>query len=388
MADAAAPEISTDASSIPPATAHDSSTIIPTSRKGRISNFLKPESPRKRRRSGDSSPLPADPSTPVSPKFSVSPPTLTAAQALLDQRSHKQSREAFSDRQTSPNSARIALLALQGRQMISEKGSENASTTVDTAGEPMTAPVSSNSKPEAPQIGVAQMQQNSTPPSSFGPVENSMGVTITDSNNGPVASPGRMDEGIGNDEEPEANPNLQRPRRQETDPGESRSDKALTYPGPLPNFSQVDRRRNTHSGFGRDSESKSPSAKKHQCESLPVSTYRSRINVSKGPYCSTTFTRHHNLKSHLLTHSHEKPYYCETCESRFRRLHDLKRHSKLHTGERPHTCPKCHRSFARGDALARHSKGAGGCAGRRSSLGGDEADQDETMHGEFLSSGH
>lgn len=105
--------------------------------------------------------------------------------------------------------------------------------------------------------------------------------------------------------------------------------------------------------------------------------------IGVGPYCATTFTRHHNLKSHLLTHSHEKPYYCGTCDSRFRRLHDLKRHSKLHTGERPHTCPKCHRSFARGDALARHSKGAGGCAGRRSSLGGEEQDQDEGMHGTF-----
>lgn len=111
-----------------------------------------------------------------------------------------------------------------------------------------------------------------------------------------------------------------------------------------------------------------------------VVTNRVHAN-SKGPYCTTTFTRHHNLKSHLLTHSHEKPYYCDTCESRFRRLHDLKRHSKLHTGERPHTCPKCHRSFARGDALARHSKGAGGCAGRRSSLGGDDPEQDEGMQG-------
>lgn len=103
--------------------------------------------------------------------------------------------------------------------------------------------------------------------------------------------------------------------------------------------------------------------------------------MAPGPYCSTTFTRHHNLKSHLLTHSHEKPYYCDACDSRFRRLHDLKRHSKLHTGERPHTCSKCHRSFARGDALARHSKGAGGCAGRRSSLGGDDPEQEESMHG-------
>ncbi|CAI4216436.1 unnamed protein product [Parascedosporium putredinis] len=89
----------------------------------------------------------------------------------------------------------------------------------------------------------------------------------------------------------------------------------------------------------------------------------------KCPFCDTVFTRHHNLKSHLLTHSQEKPYECDKCKMRFRRLHDLKRHSKLHTGEKPHICPKCDRKFARGDALARHSKGAGGCAGRRSSMG-------------------
>ncbi|KAK9243293.1 hypothetical protein V1506DRAFT_463222 [Lipomyces tetrasporus] len=92
------------------------------------------------------------------------------------------------------------------------------------------------------------------------------------------------------------------------------------------------------------------------------------------PHCSQSFTRHHNLKSHLLTHSHEKPFTCTTCNSKFRRLHDLKRHSKLHTGEKPYVCAKCGRKFARGDALARHGKGANGCAGRAD---GDNSDEDE-----------
>lgn len=111
---------------------------------------------------------------------------------------------------------------------------------------------------------------------------------------------------------------------------------------------------------------RSPNSKKHRC-----------------PYCETEFTRHHNLKSHLLTHSQEKPYVCHTCQMRFRRLHDLKRHSKLHTGEKPHICPKCDRKFARGDALARHSKGPGGCVGRRSSMGGSFLDDDMEGHSQL-----
>ena len=46
----------------------------------------------------------------------------------------------------------------------------------------------------------------------------------------------------------------------------------------------------------------SSSTKKHRC-----------------PYCATEFTRHHNLKSHLLSHTQEKQYVCSTCQSRFRR---------------------------------------------------------------------
>ncbi|EME80343.1 uncharacterized protein MYCFIDRAFT_166678 [Pseudocercospora fijiensis CIRAD86] len=147
---------------------------------------------------------------------------------------------------------------------------------------------------------------------------------------------------------------------------------SLSYPGPPPQSEQDQdgagpSRSMTLPGFGQASP-KSPAGpnKRHKC-----------------PYCATDFTRHHNLKSHLLTHSQEKPYVCQTCQARFRRLHDLKRHTKLHTGERPHTCDKCGRRFARGDALARHNKGPGGCAGRRASFGGDDefGDGGEGMDG-------
>ena len=60
----------------------------------------------------------------------------------------------------------------------------------------------------------------------------------------------------------------------------------------------------------------------------------------KCPYCSTEFTRHHDLKSHLLTHNQERPYSCDTCGASFRRSHDMKRHAKLHTAEGPHVEPE------------------------------------------------
>ncbi|CEP17872.1 hypothetical protein [Parasitella parasitica] len=78
--------------------------------------------------------------------------------------------------------------------------------------------------------------------------------------------------------------------------------------------------------------------------------------------CNQSFSRSHNLKSHLATHSPEKPFQCDTCNHLFRRQHDLKRHQKLHTGERPYVCTSCSRSFARLDALSRHQSAYGGTA--------------------------
>ncbi|KAK8022470.1 hypothetical protein PG993_013237 [Apiospora rasikravindrae] len=100
-----------------------------------------------------------------------------------------------------------------------------------------------------------------------------------------------------------------------------------------------------------------PEPKKHKC-----------------PYCETSFTRHHELKSHLLTHSQEKPFVCPACRMQFRRLHDLKRHCKLHTSEGLYVCPMCGRTFARSDALEHHSQYAAGCADDRESVGPDSLD--------------
>ncbi|KAJ5663846.1 hypothetical protein N7507_004577 [Penicillium longicatenatum] len=159
-----------------------------------------------------------------------------------------------------------------------------------------------------------------------------------------VASPGPIEESASQDGD--------RHRQREDLEIDQDSNKAFSYPMPTGGINDPRRGLSLpNAGYNRGSP-RSPSAKKHRC-----------------PYCATEFTRQHNLKSHLLTHSQEKPFVCQTCQSRFRRLHDLKRHTKLHTGERPHLCPKCGRRFARGDALARHNKGQGGCAGRRASMG-------------------
>lgn len=82
------------------------------------------------------------------------------------------------------------------------------------------------------------------------------------------------------------------------------------------------------------------------------------------PQCSKVFQKPYNLKSHMKSHSNEKPFKCSSCHKTFARSHDKKRHELLHGGQKNFKCEGylkngvtkwgCGKKFARSDALSRH----------------------------------